>query len=77
MVWAKTCRELLANRTGGLAGKLLTTTGSIGADHVLRYLALKRDCEVCPLKPQCVVRRRRHARSHAISMRTPAITLAR
>jgi hypothetical protein len=26
-------------------GKLLTTTGDVGADHVLRYLALKRDCE--------------------------------
>ena len=35
------------------AGKLLTTTGSVGADHVLRYLALKRDCEPCPLKSQC------------------------
>ena len=35
------------------AGKLLTTTGSVGADHVLRYLALKRDCEPCPLKPRC------------------------
>ena len=35
------------------AGKLLTTTGSVGTDHVLRYLALKRDCEPCPLKPQC------------------------
>jgi transposase len=35
------------------AGKLLTTTGRVGADHVLRYLALKRDCEVCPLRPQC------------------------
>ena len=35
------------------AGKLLTTTGSVGADHVLRYLALKRDCKPCPLKPQC------------------------
>jgi transposase len=35
------------------AGKLLTTTGSVGADHVLRYFALKRDCEPCPLKPQC------------------------
>jgi transposase len=35
------------------AGKLLTTTGSVGADHVVRYLALKRDCEPCPLKPQC------------------------
>jgi transposase len=35
------------------AGKLLKTTGSIGADHMLRYLASKRDCDACPLKPQC------------------------
>ena len=35
------------------AGKLLTTTGNFGDDHVLRYLALKRDCEACPLKPRC------------------------
>jgi transposase len=35
------------------AGKLLTTTGSVGDDHVLRYLASKRDCDACPLKPQC------------------------
>ncbi len=35
------------------AGKLLATTGGVGADHVLRYLALKRDCKPCPLKPQC------------------------
>jgi len=35
------------------AGKLLTTTGAIGSDHTLRYLALKRDCDVCPLKPRC------------------------
>jgi transposase len=34
-------------------GKLLTTTGSVGADHVLRYLALKRDCKACPFKPRC------------------------
>jgi len=32
---------------------LLTTTGNIGADHVLRYLALKRDCEACPVKQKC------------------------
>ena len=32
--------------------KLLTTTGSVGADHVLRYRARKRECQVCPLKPQ-------------------------
>jgi hypothetical protein len=24
------------------------TTGSIGDDHVLRYLAPKRDCDACP-----------------------------
>jgi transposase len=35
------------------ADKLLTTTGSAGADHVVRYRARKRDCRVCPLKPQC------------------------
>ncbi|HEX4616599.1 MAG TPA: IS1182 family transposase [Stellaceae bacterium] len=35
------------------AGKLLTTTGSVGDDHILRYLASKRDCDACPLKPQC------------------------
>jgi transposase len=34
-------------------GKLLTTTGSTGPDHTLRYLALKRDCDVCPLRPKC------------------------
>jgi hypothetical protein len=32
---------------------LLRTTGSIGVDHMLRYLALKRDCDACSLKPQC------------------------
>jgi transposase len=35
------------------AGKLLTTTGTVGSDRTLRYLALKRDCHACPLKPQC------------------------
>jgi transposase len=35
------------------AGKLLTTTGSVGDDHVLRYLASKRNCDACPLKPRC------------------------
>ena len=34
-------------------GKLLTTTGAVGADHTLRYFALKRDCEACPLKHGC------------------------
>ena len=31
------------------AGQLLTTTGNVGADHILRYLASKRDCDRCPL----------------------------
>jgi len=35
------------------AGKLLTTTGSLGADHAVRYRARNRDCRLCPLKPQC------------------------
>ena len=35
------------------AGKLLTTTGNVGDDHTLRYLASKRNCDTCPLKPQC------------------------
>jgi transposase len=35
------------------AGKLLKTTGNVGDDHVLRYLASKRDCDTCPIKPQC------------------------
>jgi transposase len=35
------------------AGKLLTTTGNVGDDHVLRYLASKRDCDACSLKPRC------------------------
>jgi transposase len=34
-------------------GKLLTTTGRIGSDHTVRYFALKRDCNACPLKPRC------------------------
>src|SRR5215475_1944309 len=38
------------------AGKLLKTTGSVGDDHMLRYLASKRDCDACALKPQCCPR---------------------
>jgi len=34
-------------------GNLLTTTGAIGLDHTLRYLALKHDCDACPLKAKC------------------------
>ena len=32
---------------------MLTTTGAIGDDHTLRYLALKHDCDACALKPRC------------------------
>ena len=39
------------------AGKVLKTTGKVGDDHMLRYLASKRDCDACPLKPQCCPRR--------------------
>jgi len=35
------------------AGKLLTTTGSVRYDDLLRYNASKRDCDICPLKMQC------------------------
>ena len=35
------------------ADKLLKTTGNVGSDHKVRYLALKRDCDACRLKPQC------------------------
>jgi transposase len=38
------------------AGKVLKTTGNVGDDHMLRYLASKRDCDACPLKPQCCPR---------------------
>jgi transposase len=35
------------------ADKLLKTTGKVGADHMVRYRASKRDCARCPLKPRC------------------------
>lgn len=38
------------------AGKVLKTTGKVGDDHMLRYLASKRDCDACPLRPQCCPR---------------------
>jgi transposase len=38
------------------AGKLLTTTGSVDDDHIVRYLASKRSCDACRLKPQCCPR---------------------
>jgi len=69
------------------AGKLLTTTGSVGADHVLRYRARNRDCRLCPLKPQCcpntpsrkVTRNQNEqARDHARAlMGTPAFAKSR
>ena len=35
------------------AGKVLTTTGHIGPDHALHYLASLSDCRTCVLKPKC------------------------
>jgi hypothetical protein len=35
------------------ASKVLTTTGHIGPDHALRYLASLSDCRSCMLKPKC------------------------
>ena len=35
------------------AGKVLKTTGNVGDEHMLRYLASKRDCDACSLKPRC------------------------
>ncbi len=33
--------------------KLLKNTGNVSADHKILYRASRRDCRVCPLKPQC------------------------
>jgi transposase len=35
------------------AGKALTSTGHVGPDHALRYLASLPDCRTCVLKPKC------------------------
>ena len=35
------------------AGKTLTTTGHISADHSLQYLGSVPQCRVCPLKAKC------------------------
>jgi transposase len=35
------------------AGKTLTTTGYICADHAIRYLASVPECRACPLKAKC------------------------
>lgn len=35
------------------AGKLLKTSGTIHADHRLRYRAVKSDCIACPLRERC------------------------
>jgi transposase len=35
------------------AGKVLTTTGHVGSDHALHYLASLSDCRTCVLKPKC------------------------
>src|SRR3990170_661977 len=34
-------------------GKQLETSGTVHADQRLRYRALKRECDVCPLRSQC------------------------
>ena len=34
-------------------GKILKTTGTLHSDNTYRYIASKRDCDSCPLKPQC------------------------
>lgn len=35
------------------AGKRLKTTGRVHSDNTYRYLASKKDCDVCPLKHKC------------------------
>lgn len=35
------------------AGEMLTTTGTVHADALIRYLAPVPACRACPLKPQC------------------------
>ena len=35
------------------SGKSLTTTGTLHSDKTYRYIALKRECDSCPLKPRC------------------------
>ncbi len=35
------------------AGKTLKTTGTLHSDNTYRYVALKRDCDRCPLKATC------------------------
>jgi hypothetical protein len=34
-------------------GNILKTTGMLHSDNTYRYIASKRDCDNCPLKPQC------------------------
>ncbi len=34
-------------------GKTLKTTGTLHSDNTYRYLASKRDCDICSFKPQC------------------------
>ncbi len=34
-------------------GKTLKTTGTLHSDNTYRYVASKRDCDICPFKPQC------------------------
>jgi len=35
------------------AGKTLRSTGALHSDNTYRYVASKRDCDICPLKLQC------------------------
>ena len=34
-------------------GEILKTTGTLHSDNTYRYIAPKRDCDNCPLKPRC------------------------
>jgi len=34
-------------------GKTLKSTGTLHSDNTYRYVASKRDCDICPFKPQC------------------------
>ena len=34
-------------------GKILKTTGTLHSDRTYRYVASKRECDRCPLKPRC------------------------
>ncbi len=54
-------------------GKLLRTTGTVHDGRTLRFRALKRDCDACPIRTKCCTTAA--ATSHEISTRTPAMLL--